>query len=343
MLSLSKTQLAILALITANIIWGAAAPIFKWSMDEIQPYTLAFLRFAIAAAILFPFVRHNLKIHRSHWPMLFFISVIGLGIKIGYYFTGLKLTSSINLPIIYSAAPIFIIIGSAIMLHENPKIKVIGGTIISLLGIMIVILQPLLNSNAGDSILGNILFIVSMGISVFYTLLLKELSPKYNPLTLTFWIFTLTATSFLPFLLVETAQTNQLLTLSTKSVIGITFGAVLCSTIAYALHTYAIKHIAANEVAVFSYIDPVIAIIIARPLLGETISSTFLIGSVLVFVGIFISEGRIHYHPFHLLSKKSKKQTIDQNLRPNINPNITQDINTNINQKISVSQSSNTD
>jgi drug/metabolite transporter (DMT)-like permease len=343
MLSLSKTQLAVLSLITANIIWGAAAPIFKWSLDEIQPFTLAFLRFSLAAAILFPFVRHNLKIHRSHWLILIFISIIGLGIKIGYYFTGLKLASSINVPIIFSAAPIFIIIGSTILLHEKPKRKVISGTLISLFGILIVILQPLFDKSISSSVLGNVLFIISMGLSVFYTLLLKEISPKYNPLTLTFWIFTITSISFLPFLFIEAINTNQLLHLDTKSIIGITFGAVLCSTIAYTLHTFAIKYIAANEVAVFSYIDPVITIIIAKPLLGETASSTFLLGSALVFIGIFISEGRIHYHPIHLLRRKAKKHSIDNDLSPNLNPNITQNINPNISQKVPISNSNNTE
>ncbi|MBU3979441.1 DMT family transporter, partial [Patescibacteria group bacterium] len=64
------------------------------------------------------------------------------------------------------------------------------------------------------------------------------------------------------------------------------------------------KYISASEVAVFSYTDPIIAIVIAKPLLGETITNTFLIGSLLVFFGIFISENRIHYHPIHLLFKQ---------------------------------------
>lgn len=301
---LSKNQLAVLSLIVANLIWGAAPPIFKWSLEDIQPFTLAFLRFSLAAVIIFPFVRKKLKIHSEDWPILLFLSMIGLTFNIAYYFVGLKLSSSINVPIISSAAPIFIIIGSAIFLHEKPKRKVVQGTLISLIGVLIIVLRPVFEKGIDNSLIGNLLFVVSMGLSVFFTLLLKEISHKYNPLTLTFWIFLITSLSLVPLVFFEASQTSQLVYFDAKSIIGIIFGAVFSSTIAYALLAFAIKYISANEVAIFSYTDPLIAIVIAKPLLGETVTSTFLIGSILVFLGIFVSENRLHYHPIHLLRRK---------------------------------------
>jgi drug/metabolite transporter (DMT)-like permease len=307
-MSLSKNQLAILALIIVNIIFGAAAPIFKWSLEEIQPFTLAFLRFAIAAAIMYPFVRKKLNIEKADWPIILFISIICLTFQIAYFFTGLKLTSSINFPIIASAAPILLIISSAIFLKEKPKKKVINGTLISLIGVLIIIIHPFFESGLNNSMIGNILLTISVGLSVFYTVLLKKISPKYNPLTLTFWIFIITAVSLLPLMLFEASQTNQLLTINAKSLTGIIFGAVICTAVGYLLTTFALKYIAANEVGLFSYVDPVIAVIIAKPLLGETIGTTFILGSILIFFGIFIAEGRLHYHPLHLLVKKPQPQ-----------------------------------
>lgn len=318
-MTLSKTQLAVLALIIANLIWGAAPPIFKWSFAEIQPFTLAFLRFFLASAIIYPFVRKKLKIHQEDWAILMFISVIGLTFHIAYYYIGLKLSSSINVPIISSAAPIFIIIGSTIFLHEKIKKKMVQGTLISLLGVIIIVLRPIFENGMDSSLIGNILFIVSMGLSVFYTLLLKEIAPKYNPLTLTFWIFFITSLSFLPLVFLESNNTSQLLSLDAKSIFGIIFGAVFCSVVAYTLQTFAIKYISANEVAVFSYVDPIIAIFIAKPLLGESITTTFLIGSILIFFGIFISENRLHYHPFHLLKPKPQPQIANLNVKPIVN------------------------
>lgn len=306
-MKLSKTQLAILALIIANIIWGAAPPIFKWSLEDIQPFTLAFLRFFLAAIIIFPFTRKKLKIQKEDWIILSLISVIGLTFHIAYFFVGLTLSSSINAPIISSAAPIFIIIGSTIFLHKKPKKKIIQGTLISLVGILLIVLRPVFENGLDSSLIGNMLYVVAMGLSVFYTLMLKEIAPKYNPLSLTFWIFLISSISFLPLVIFEASQTNQLILLNTRSIIGITFGAVFSSSIAYALLTFAIKYISASEVAIFSYTDPIIAIAIAKPLLGEAVTSTFIIGSILVFLGIFISENRLHYHPIHLLFRQKPR------------------------------------
>lgn len=314
-MKLSKTQLAVLSLIIANIIWGAAPPIFKWSFSEIQPFTLAFIRFLIASAILYPFVRNKLKIHKEDWLILMFISVIGLTFHIAYYYVGLQLSSSINVPIISSAAPLFIIIGSTLFLHEKLKKKVMQGALISLIGVLIIVMRPLIEGGINNSLIGNLMFIVSMGLSVFYTLLLKEIAPKYNPLTLTFWIFLLTAISFSPFILFESVNSSFLFNFDTKSIIGILFGALLSSTVAYSLQTFAIKYIAANEVAVFSYVDPIVAIIIAKPLLGETITTTFITGAALIFFGIFVSEGRFHYHPIHLLKPKLSPTSFNQDLK----------------------------
>lgn len=303
-MKLSKIQLAVIALIITNMIWGAASPIFKWSLEEISPFTLAFLRFSIAALILLPFIRKNMKLKREDIPYIVFLSVIGLTFHIAYYFTGLRLSSSINVPIISSAAPIFLIIGSTLFLHEKIKKKVIFGMTVSLAGVVLIILRPIFETGVDNSLIGNLLFTVSMGLSVFYTLMLKEISPKYNPLTLTFWIFVISSISFIPLVIFETGGLYLNFSWDAKSMIGIGFGAVLCSVVAYSLHAFAIKYISASEVALFAYVDPVIAMLIARPLLGETITSTFLVGAVLIFFGIFLAEGRLHYHPIHLLNRK---------------------------------------
>ena len=48
-------------------------------------------------------------------------------------------------------------------------------------------------------------------------------------------------------------------------------------------------------------IDPVIAILLAIPLVHEYPTLSFYIGTFFVFVGILLAEGRIHWHPIHRL------------------------------------------
>ena len=46
----------ILAILIANIIWGAAPPVFKYALEGIPPFILAFIRFFSASLIFLPFI-----------------------------------------------------------------------------------------------------------------------------------------------------------------------------------------------------------------------------------------------------------------------------------------------
>lgn len=303
-MNLSNTQKAILALIIANTIWGAAAPIFKWSLENIQPFTLAFLRFGIASVLLLPFINFNkLAIQKKDWWEVFLISFFGITVNISLFFLALKVTSSINAPIIASAAPIFIMLGSMLFLKEHPGPKKIIGGFIGLLGVLLIVLLPVLDKGLDGSVFGNVLlFIATLG-SVHHGIVLKKLSKVYEPLPLLFWSFLIGTLTFVPLVIWEVSQVGFLTGLTAKGLVGIYFGAFLSSAAAYYLFYYAMRNLLASEVGLFTYLDPVIAIIIAYPLLGEIPNSTFILGSILVFGGIYIAEGRIHYHPFHRLKR----------------------------------------
>ena len=102
-----------------------------------------------------------------------FLSVFGLAFHIAYYYIGLKQSSSINVPIIECAAPIFIIFGSTFFLHEKMKTKMLKGAIVSLIGVILIVLRPIFENGYDSTLIGNLFFIVSMGLFVFYTLLHK--------------------------------------------------------------------------------------------------------------------------------------------------------------------------
>jgi drug/metabolite transporter (DMT)-like permease len=238
--------------------------------------------------------------------VLLLISVIGLGLRIGYNFYGLKLAPSINDLIISSTAPVFIVIGAIAVFHEKPKKKVIIGGLVSFLGVIVIILQPILHNGIDLSLIGNIFLMVAMALSVLYTLLLKELAPRYNPLTLLFWTFLIASFTLLPFAGYEIAKIPNIMAFSTKGLTGIIFSIFFCTLIAYSMNLYGLKRIKASEVGLFSYVDPFIGVAIASPLLGEHISFSFFVGSLMVFLGIYIAERRVHYHPVHLLKRKNE-------------------------------------
>ncbi|KKT72986.1 MAG: putative transporter (DMT superfamily), partial [Microgenomates group bacterium GW2011_GWA2_44_7] len=125
------------------------------------------------------------------------------------------------------------------------------------------------------------------------------------PLPLTFWAFLIGTITFIPLALTETASFPIL---DYRGWIGIVYGAVFSSAIAYAFHTWGLSKISASEVSLFAYIDPVVAMFIAYPLLGEKPTPLFIVGAILVFGGIYIAERRLNYHPLNKILQKTKSK-----------------------------------
>lgn len=225
-------------------------------------------------------------------------------LHVATYFIGLKSAPAINAPIIASAGPVFMILLSIRVLHERPKHKVISGTALSLAGVVVIIFRSIYEmSTSAGTITGNLLFLSATLLSVFHAIVAKEILKKYSSLLVTFMYFLTTSLLFAPLFIWEVKTVGFLPNLDIRGIVGIMVGIFLTSTLAHSLYIFGISKIKASEIGIFSYIDPVAAVVIALPLLGEKITLSYLIGSALVFLGIFIAEGRIHWHPIHRLKK----------------------------------------
>jgi len=291
----------ILALVIANIIWGAAAPIFKFALTNIPPYILAFTRFFFAGLLFLPFLRINeiKKITAGQWRSIFLASLASV-VNIMFFFWGVERTTSINVPIIASSGPLLLFVFSIFFLKEKMELRVLTGMIISFIGVLVVVLMPLLNKGGDDlgRVEGNLMIVIATVGSVAQPLFLKNVLKKINAITVTFFVFIFSSFFFLmgtPFEFKHWTF-NQL---NIAGWTGIFFGVLLSSWLAYFLYLYGLSKIEAQEIGIFTYIDPVIAVLVAIPLLNEYPNFSFFLGSLFIFGGIFIAEKRIHWHPIH--------------------------------------------
>lgn len=301
----------LLAIALASIIWGAASPIFKWSLTNIPPFTLAFLRFSLAALILYPFLQKKFYSKKSSaYPLekrdfiwVFLFGFFGITLNISAFFLGLRLAPSINASIIGAIQPFILLALGASYLKEKIEKMEILGTLISLIGILVIILDPLLTNGqaAKTSFLGNLFFIIAMLGAVGQTLIGKKLFNKYlSPLPITFYAFIVGAFSFFPLFLLEYWQNPGWLgNLDLAGGVGIFYGVVFSSLLAYVFYDYGLSKIEASETGVFNYLMPITAILIAVPFFGEKITWPFIIGAIFVAIGILLTERRLPYHPLY--------------------------------------------
>lgn len=313
-MKVSAVQKAVLAIIIANCIWGGASPIFKLSLQNIPPFTLAFWRFFLGALILSPFLHKKIAypIRGSKDSWLHIANTLsGITFNILFFFLGLRLTQAINAPVIASAAPIMTLIFAGLILREKFSLRKASGMLLGTLGILFIVLEPFLTHGEGGSVVGNVFLILATVGYVVSVITGKELYKRYDPVILNWWGFVIGATSFLPLAVYEFLKNPGLYgALDIRGYTGIVYGAVFSTAIAYTFFAWGLSKISATDTVMFTYIDPVAGAVLSVLLLHEGITPAFILGAMLIFGGIFLAEGKIHFHPFHKLIRRPDNDTV---------------------------------
>ena len=228
-----KINWPVLALILANIIWGATSPILKFSLENIPQFSLEFLRFLLASLILFPFVHKQINYPDLKNKWLWVYALAGITFNISLFFLALQRTSAINATVIASVAPVMILIGSAVFLKEKFKINVVIGVITALLGTLLIIFNPLLKGELDGEIIGNLLMLGATLGAVISTIAGRKFLTAKNSLGMTFWSCFIGTLSFAPAMFFEYYQNPTWMgDLNIKGILGIIYGGIFSSLIA---------------------------------------------------------------------------------------------------------------
>ncbi len=231
--------------------------------------------------------------------MLTAAGLLGSSVNLGLLFYGYDMSNVLDASIIGNSAPIFVVLGGAVFLKEKVTKKEIAGIIITMIGTVIVAVEPILTGSSLDerSVIGNILIILANVAWVFYIVISKkELHRKTDILFMTTYMFFLGFITCLPFAVFETQGfVNLLLLISTAPFLahlGVWYMAVLSGSLAYFLYQEGQKKIEASEATLFGYLSPLFAAPLAVFWLKEKITLPFIIGTAIIMLGVFVAEVR---------------------------------------------------
>lgn len=290
---------AIFALFVSAVIWGANSPIMKWALVSVPLFSLAFIRFAAATLLLAPFVVGKLGIKNQDWFKIILAAILGITMNVSFFFAGLKLTFAVNAALIIATIPIFTLFAALIFLGEKLTQKLILATISAISGLILIVGPPILTLGT-KHLIGTILLILSALSWVGFEVTSKRLFKTYSPKVVTFYSFFIGSLTLLPFASLEFFQNPAwIIHISTAGLVGIFYGAIFSSTIAYFLWQYGLSKLAASQASFFFYLDPVTGILVAVPLLGEKITYPFIAGTILIFAALFLAEHKRKVHPIY--------------------------------------------
>jgi drug/metabolite transporter (DMT)-like permease len=287
----------LIAALVAVVLWGASPVAAKVAVADMTPFTVALLRTFLGGALAAP-VALLLKIR---WPqtrrlqLTLLLSAFCGFIAFPLIFTfGLALTTANHASMILAALPIFT---GAIALswdRRRPTRIWIIGSVIALIGEIILIASRShavtgSASLAGDALWGDALCLISnVFVSLGYVAGGRLQQAGYPSTGTTFWgvaSMSLLLAPAVPFLWVN----GNFDVPSVPAWSGILYLAIVSTIIGYVLWYWALGKGGIARVGLLQFLQPVSGVILAAVLLGEEVSLGFLLASALILFGVWLA------------------------------------------------------
>ena len=283
-----------LALILAHLIWGVNFVVAKVTLQEFPPMSLALLRFALASLFLAPFFlaqTKKTKIDKKDLPKLIAIGVFIIALNIAFFFEGIKRTTAIDASILTLIIPILsVLLGWGYFKEKIYLVNLLGIALAGLGALIIIGLPQLFYGNVSTGVLLGNIFIILASISwVAGAAISKKMLRKYSSLTVTAIAFMVgTIVMLLPAGVEYFKDPSWPSDVTILGFMGLTYMTLLSSISAYFLFEWGLAKTSITAADLFQYIEPFIATFFAVIILGEKISTTFLIGAVLIVIGVYL-------------------------------------------------------
>ena len=304
------------------LIWAGSGIAVKEALVVFTPLTLIVLRFTLAVILMLAigliFRQNNIlglqRMDRKDLP-LFLLG--GLFQPFLYFIFETYTYQSFASPTIaeamLSTQPVLAPIFAFVLLRERVTRNNIIGILLSTIGMLMLLLMG--NGDMGNGVLaigngkGVILAILTVSMSVSYSVILRRIPSRYSPLSIVFYVQSISLVLFyIVWIVMGEAgallhhaapfyttihNTPQLL----QSCLAVGYLAVLSSVAAFVLFCYTVRQIGVTRANIFNNVRPVFTAILMWIMFGEILPVWKLVGIAVIIIGLFISEKKVKNQP----------------------------------------------
>jgi drug/metabolite transporter (DMT)-like permease len=267
----------------------------KRALAELPALVLGLFRFC-GASVLLSLLLLKLKPRGQRLPpkearrKLLVLAFVAVPINQGFFLFGLQHSTAAHASLLYALTPLFVLLLAQALLGEFPGWRTAVGTAIALAGTVFILLEHGLDLSRGP-LFGDLMLAVAVLAWAIYTAEGRELVAKYGALPTIAWTIIAGTVLFLPVGLgAAFLERERLLQASPQAWMGVGYLIVFTSVIAYLLWYWALGHLEAARVAIFSNLQPLATAVLAHFFLGEQITFAFFAGAFAVIGGVLLAQ-----------------------------------------------------
>ena len=217
--------------------------------------------------------------------LILFLSGIGIGLNWIFLFQAYNYTTIATATLTYYLAPTFVVLLSPFILKESLSLFKIICVILSLLGMALV--AGIFNDNqSGVNDFIGVLYGISAALFYAIVVLANKFFKDISAIDSSIAQLLLASIILLPYVIYQ----GNSWSMSGFSLLSLVILGIIHTGIAYLLYFSSLQELPAQKVAIFSYLDPVTAIILSTVLLAEPMSISQWIGAILILGSLLVSE-----------------------------------------------------
>jgi len=282
-----------LALIVVQILFATWPIVGKIALRVVPAVALVGFRVAGAALTLLILARAsgNLqKIKRADWSLLMASSILGLILNQWLYVKGLSLTTAINATLLSTTIPVSTLLVGVALGTDLITLRRVLGIALAAAGVLYLI-GPGRAQFSSATRTGDLLIVSNSLCFGAYIAVSKDLVKRYNALTVITWIFVVGCVATIPAAALSMAHI-PLASISWRVWLAILYVILLPTAGAYYLNAWALARVPPSTVAVYIYLQPLIAFALAPMILGEALGPSTIVASLLIFAGVVVVTRR---------------------------------------------------
>lgn len=286
------------ALLGAMLLFWSANFIFaKVAVRELPAVLVVCLRTVLSGVLMWPlysYGRHRLEPGVRGWsakdvPVLMAVGVLGVIGNQMLFVVGLSRTSVAHASVITAMAPMFVLLGAAATGQEHLTARKGLGMLIAAAGVAV--LQLGKSRDGGPTFEGDLIMIVSSMIFAAFTVFGKRVVAEFGTVTLNAFAFVCGAVLLSPLMIWDLSRI-EVARVSPAAWMGVVYMAVFPSIAGYLIYSHALRYLPASRVSSVSYLQPVVATMLAVLFLHEHPALPFVTGAGLVLGGVWVTEQR---------------------------------------------------
>lgn len=271
----------------------------KIGTDSLDPIVFNTSRFLVLSIVVLPYIWNKRKtITKKNFKYAFYTGISTIFIT-GSYVKAISLGSVSFLSLFNLITPIMFILYSVLIMREKLKKQALVGLLVSAVGAFILIGLPLIDGRSIDSSTPLIASIYALIEAVLFPLLIilpKKANDNGMPVMMAFAIAGVISALFYFAVLLFTGHAGDIaVSLQSNNIwIACVYSAIVVGFFARWLNVITYERLGSVVIAVLSYAQYVLAVIVPIIILGENFSIISAISGSLILIGIIIAE---RHHP----------------------------------------------